>query len=193
VAERGASGDFDYLREETDGSDGVDVDDEGNAYGSEPDLDYLLADGEPKAHDGFDAFDENSWDEDFTPISVTTWHRSSQARTLVIASAVALSAIVVSVVLLVFRGSPATDEPSPSESTPPTTTPLATATVKRPPPEPPPPPPPPPPEPSVVNEAPAVVRPSVRPRPTKQPEIGVTRTPVTRLPISVAPQQRGPR
>ena len=67
----GASGDFDYLREETDGSDGVDVDDEGNAYGSEPDLDYLLADGEPKAHDGFDAFDENTWDEDFTPVSVT--------------------------------------------------------------------------------------------------------------------------
>jgi hypothetical protein len=38
-----------------------------------------------------------------------------------------------------------------------------------------------------------VIRPTVRPRPTKQPEIGVTRTPVTRLPISVAPQQRGPR
>ena len=192
MAERGASGDFDYLREETDGSDGVDVVDEGNAYGSEPDHDYLLADGDQKAHDGFDAFDENTWDEDFTPVSVTTWHRSSQARTLMIASAVSLSAIVVSVVLLVFRGSPAADEPTPSESTPPTTTPLATATVKQPPPEPPPPPPPPP-EPSVVNEAPAVVRPTVRPRPTKQPEIGVTRTPVTRLPISVAPQQRGPR
>jgi hypothetical protein len=192
VAERGASGDFDYLREETDGSDGVDVVDEGNAYTSEPDLDYLLGEGEPKTHDGFDAFDENTWDEDFTPVSVTTWHRSSQARTLMIASAVALSAIVVSVVLLVFRGSPAADKPAPSESTPPTTTPLATATVEQPPPEPPAPPPPPP-EPSVVNEAPAVVRPTVRPRPTKQPEIGVTRTPVTRLPISVAPQQRGPR
>jgi hypothetical protein len=196
VAERGASGDFDYLREETDGSDGVDVVDEGNAYTSEPDHDYLLAEDEHKAHDGFDAFDENTWDEDFTPVSVTTWHRSSQARTLMIASAVALSAIVVSVVLLVFRGSPAADEPAPTESPPPPTTPLATATatatVEQPPPEPPAPPPPPP-EPSVVNEAPAVIRPTVRPRPTKQPEIGVTRTPVTRLPISVAPQQRGPR
>ncbi|MDT5005931.1 MAG: hypothetical protein QOJ24_3107 [Mycobacterium sp.] len=196
MAERGASGDFDYLREETDGSDGVDVVDEGNAYTSEPDHDYLLAEDEHKAHDGFDAFDENTWDEDFTPVSVTTWHRSSQARTLMIASAVALSAIVVSVVLLVFRGSPAADEPAPTESPPPPTTPLATATatatVEQPPPEPPAPPPPPP-EPSVVNEAPAVIRPTVRPRPTKQPEIGVTRTPVTRLPISVAPQQRGPR
>lgn len=192
VAEKGASGDFDYLREETDGSDGVDVVDEGNAHASEADLDYLLAEGEPKEHDGFDAFDENTWDEDFTPVSTEQWHRSSQARTLLIASAAALSAIVISVVLLVFRGSPAADEPVPSESTPPTTTPLATATSEQPPPEPPPPPPPPP-EPSTMNEAPAVVRPTVRPRPTKQPEIGVTRTPATRLPISVAPQQRGPR
>ncbi len=193
VAEKGAPGDFDYLREETDGSEGVDVVDEGNAYTSEPDLDYLLAEGEPKQHDGFDAFDENTWDEDFTPVSTTTWHRSSQARTLMIVSAAALSAIVVSVVLLVFRSSPAADESVPSESTPPSTTPLATATSEQPPAPPPPPPPPPPPEPSTMNEAPAVVRPTVRPRPTKQPEIGVTRTPVTRLPISVAPQQRGPR
>ena len=44
-----------------------------------------------------------------------------------------------------------------------------------------------------MNEAPAVVRPPVRPRPTNKPEIGVTRTPATRLPMSVAPQQRGPR
>ncbi|WP_164478405.1 hypothetical protein [Mycolicibacterium stellerae] len=192
MAEKGASGDFDYLREETDGSDGVDVVDEGNSRASEADLDYLLADADPKANDGFDAFDENTWDEDFTPVSTTTWHRSSQARSLMIASAVALAAIVVSVVLLVLRGSPAPEERAPSESTPPTTTPLATATSKQPPPPPPAPPPPPPPA-STMNEAPAVVRPTVRPRPTKQPEIGVTRTPATRLPISVAPQQRGPR
>jgi hypothetical protein len=44
-----------------------------------------------------------------------------------------------------------------------------------------------------VNEAPAVVRPSVRPRQTNKPEINVTRTPATRSPISVAPQPRGPR
>ena len=193
MAEKGASGDFNYLREETDGSDGVDVVDEGNAHASEADLGYLLAEGELKEHDGFDAFDENTWDEVFTPVPTEQWHRSSQARTLLIASAAALSAIVISVVLLVFRGSPAADEPVPSESTPPTTTPLATATSEQPPPEPPPPPPPPPPEPSTMNEAPAVVRPTVRPRPTNKPEIGVTRTPATRLPISVAPQQRGPR
>ncbi len=54
-----------------------------------------MAEGESKQHDGFDAFDENTWDEDFTPVSTTTWHRSSQARTLMIVSAAALSAIVV--------------------------------------------------------------------------------------------------
>jgi hypothetical protein len=194
VAEKGASGDFDYLREVTDGSDGVDVVDEGNARASEADLDYLLAEAEPREHDGFDAFDANTWDPDLTPVSTPPWHRSSQTRTLVIASGVALSAIVVSVVLLLFRGSAPTDEPAPADTTTPATTPLATATSEQPsPPAPPPPPPPPPPEPSAVDEAPAVVRPPVRPRPTKQPEIGVTRTPVTRLPISVAPQQRGPR
>ena len=191
VAEKGAAGDFEYLREVTDGSDGVDVVDEGNAYASEADLEYLLGEAEPKEHASFDAFDENTWDEDFTPASTEPWHRSSQARTLLIASAAALSAIVVSVVLLVFRGSPAADQTGPAQSTPPTTTPLATATSERPPPLPPPPPP--PPEPSTMNQAPAVVRPTVRPRPTKQPEIGVTRTPATRFPISVAPQQRGPR
>ena len=192
MAERGASGDFDYLREETDGSDGVVVDDEGNAYGSEPDLDYLLADGEPKAHDGFDAFDEDTWDEDFTPVSTTPWYRSSQARTLMIASATALSAIVVSLVLLVFRDFRRRRART-FESTTAVTTPLATAT----------------------SESRRHLRPprrrhrrrrnrprwrsarggpaAVRPRPTKEPEIGVTRTPATRQPISVAPQPRGPR
>ena len=67
VAEKGASGDFDYLWEETDGSDGVDVVGRGRrrrgtCYASEADLDYLLAADESQAHDGFDAFDENTWD-----------------------------------------------------------------------------------------------------------------------------------
>jgi hypothetical protein len=191
VPEKGASGDFDYLREVTDGSDGVDVVDEENAYRSEADLDYLLGEDVSRGRDGFDAFDENTWDEDFTPVSTTPWYRSPQARTLMIASGAALSAIVVSAVLLVFRGSPAADHPAPADSSTPVTTPLATAKSEMPPL--PPPPPPPPPEPSVVNDAPAVVRPTVRPRPTKRPEIGVTRTPVTRQPISVAPQPRRPR
>ncbi len=56
------------------------------AYASETDLDYLLAEDEPQAHDGFDAFDENTWDEDFTPVPATPWYRSPQARTLLIAS-----------------------------------------------------------------------------------------------------------
>lgn len=179
MPEKGASGDF--------------VDEE-NAYASDVDLDYLLAEEPSQQHDGFDAFDENTWDQDFTPVSTTPWHRSTQARTLLIASAAAVSAIVISVSLLVFRGPSGGDESSPVDSsTTPTTTPLATATSVTPPAPPPPPPPPPPPEPAAENQAPAVVRPSVRPRPTKQPEIGVTRTPATRQPISVAPQQRGPR
>src|ERR1700755_1651067 len=98
VAEKGASGDFDYLREESDGSDGVDVYDEGNEYESEPDLDYLLAADEPQERDGFDAFDENTWGEVFTSTSTTPWYRSGQAQTLLLASGAALSAIVISVV-----------------------------------------------------------------------------------------------
>jgi hypothetical protein len=189
VPEKGPSGDFDYLRETT---DGVDVVDEENAYASETDLDYLLAEDQG---DGFDAFDENTWDEDFAPVSAAPWYRSPQPRTLLVVSVVALSAIVISVSLLVFRLPSASDESTPMESTTAVTTPLATATRESPPPPPPPPPTPPlpPPEPSAVNRAPAVVRPSVRPRQTKEPEIGVTRTPVTRQPISVAPQPRGPR
>jgi hypothetical protein len=197
VPEKEASGDFDYLRETT---DGVDIVDEENAYASETDLDYVLAEDQSREHDGFDAFDENTWDEHFTSVSTAPWYRSPQSRTLLVASAIALSAIVISVSLLVFRQPSASDESTPLQSTTAVTTPLATATRERPPPPSPPPPPPPteppaPPvvaEPSAATQAPAVVRPSVRPRQTK-PEIGVTRSPVTRQPISVAPQPRGPR
>ena len=217
VAEKGASGDFDYRREESDGSDGVDVFDEEEDYASGADFDYLLAKDESLQGDGFDAFDENNWVEVLDPVP-TPWYRSRQALTLLIASGTALSAIVVSVVLLVFRESPAGDKPVPTPTTAPVTTPVATATSENPPPpespppqpespppqpeSPPPPPPPespppPPPEPSTepstLERAPAVIGPTVRPRPTKEPEIGVTRTPATRAPISVAPQPRGPR
>lgn len=193
MPEKEAEGDFDYLWEKTDGSDGVDVVDQGvgeeGVYASEADLDYLLATDDPQQHDGFDAFDENTWGESFAPVSRPPWHQSRQARTLLIASGAALSAIVVSVVLLVVKGSPVDDNPVPTHETTAATTPLATASSE-PPAPPPPPPPPPPPAPSAVNDAPAVVQPTVRPKPTKQPEIGVTRTPVTRQPISVAPQPR---
>ena len=195
VPEKEASGDFDYLWEKTDGSDGVDVVrqrlDEADGFASEADLDYLLAADDQQHQDGFDAFDEKTWGESFSAVSRTAWHQSRQARTLLIASGIALSAIVVSVVLLVVKGSPADREPVPAPTTTAVTTPLATATSE--PPPPPPPPLPPPPEPSAVNEAPAVIQPTVRPRPTKQPEINVTRSPVTRQPISVAPQPRHPR
>jgi hypothetical protein len=192
VPDKGASGDFDYLREEPEGSDGVDVVEAGTAYASEADLDYLLGEVAPTERNGFDAFDENTWGETLAPVAGTPWHRSPQARTLLIASAAALSAIVVSVVLLVLRGPSDRHTPMPADSSTAVTTPLATASSEMPPP-PPPLPPPPPPEPSAVNQAPAIVRPTVRPRPTKPPEINVTRTPQTRLPISVAPQQRKPR
>ena len=202
VPEKKASGDSDYLWEESDGSEGVDVVDEDvvdeeRAYASERDLDPLRGADQSPPHDGFDAFNENTWDQDFTTVSTTPWYRSPQARTLMIASGAALSAIVVSVVLLVFRDSSAGERPVPTDGTTAVTTPLATATSEMPPPSPPspppPPPPPPPPQPSTMNQAPAVVQPTVRPRPTKAPEIGVTRTPATRQPMSVAPQPRRPR
>ena len=195
MAEKGAPRDFDYLFEEADGSDGVDVVDGENAHASETDFDYLLAENESRQQDGFDAFDENTWDEVFTPLPKTPWYRSPQALSLLIASAAAVSAIVISVVLLVFRDSPQIDTPLPAPTTTPVTTPMATATSEQPPPPPPPaaPPPPPPPEASTLERAPAVIQPTVRSRPTKEPEIGVTRTPATRSPISVAPQPRRPR
>jgi hypothetical protein len=195
VAKKGASGDFDYLREESDGSDGVDVFDEETEYESEPGHDNLLAADEPREHDGFDAFDENTWGEVFTAASTMPWYRSRQVQTLVLASAAALSAIVISVVLLAFRGSSGeNDKHSPGQiTTTPATTALATkpSEVPSPPPPPPPPPPalpPPAPEPSTMERAPAVQEPAVQPRPTKGPEINVTR-----LPMSVAPQTRHPR
>jgi type IV secretory pathway VirB10-like protein len=197
VPEKGAPGDFDYPREATDERDEVDQVDEGNTYAPETDLDYLLADDQSDRRDGFDAFDENTWDEDFTPVVAVPWYRVRQSRVLLVASAVAVSAIVISVSLLVFRQPTTSDESTPVDTTTAVTTPLATATSEPPPPPPPAPPPPPPPPPllapSAVNQAPAVIRPSVRPRQTKEPEIGVTRTPATRQPISVAPQPRGPR
>ncbi|OBA92592.1 hypothetical protein A5662_20985 [Mycobacteriaceae bacterium 1482268.1] len=188
MAEKGASQDVEHLWEETDGSDVVDDD---SVYASEPNLDYLLG-SQAQGYDRFDAFDENTWGAVFTPVAPAPWYRSPRARTLLIVSGAALSAIVVSLVLLMFRGPSAEHQqraPVPS-TTAVTTTPLATATSEAPPP---PPPPPPPPEPAPVNEGPAVVHPTVRPRATKEPEIGVTRTPATRSPISVAPQQRRPR
>src|SRR6476646_8191873 len=120
VPEMGTSGDFDYLGAEADSGDAVDVSDVHSARPagtSEADLDYLLAEAESGGHDRFDAFDEKTWDYAFTPMPATPWYRSPQARTLLFASAAAVSAIVVSVVLLMFRGTSADNESVPAQST----------------------------------------------------------------------------
>jgi len=136
--------------------------------------------------DRFDAFNANTWHFKAPP---TPWYRTKQALIALAAVAVALVALVVSVVLLAFSGPSDTEEtPATDTSSTPTTaasTPATTSAL-------PPPPPPPPPEPSASSIAPPPVynQPRGEPRQTKQPEIGVTRTPVTRSQISVAPQPR---
>jgi hypothetical protein len=126
------------------------------------------------------------------------WYRNPQASVAVGAIALAVVALVVSTVLLVFR--PPRDEPSTAvEPAQPSGTPTTTArapTLASPPPSPPiaPPGSPPPPEsPTQVSAVPVIVNnPPVQREPTKPPEIGVTRTPATRQPISVAPSARAP-
>lgn len=136
--------------------------------------------------DRFDAFNANTWNFKAAPLP---WYRTQGAVTAIVAVVVAVVALVVSVVLLAVRGPQDTDE---APVTDPSSTPTTAATT----PEPTsalPPPPPPPPETSAPPPAPPPVynRPRGEPRPSKQPEIGVTRTPITRSPISVAPQPRG--
>ncbi|MDT5195160.1 MAG: hypothetical protein QOH20_1914 [Mycobacterium sp.] len=137
--------------------------------------------------DRFDAFNANTWHFKAPP---TPWYRTRQALIALAAVAAALIALVVSGVLLTIRGPSDTDEtPAIDTSSTPTTaatTPETTSALL------PPPPPPPPPETSASSIAPPPVynRPRGEPRQTKPPEIGVTRTPVTRTQISVAPQPR---
>jgi hypothetical protein len=220
VAEREASGDFDYLWD-----DPVDVDgltshdhdfqaqqaeeldhppsDPGADLWDEPDDNFW--DNQPEVRDvedtgHFDAFNVNTWS--FKP-PPTPWYRTRQAATVIVAASAAVAAIVVSGVLLVFRGQGETVNEVTSSVTP--TAPTSAAPVQvassvapTPPASPPPPPPPPetaapPPPPetaasSPVNPPPNYQAPRVQPRQTKGPEINVTRAP-----ISVAPQQRGPR
>jgi hypothetical protein len=134
--------------------------------------------------DHFDAFNANTWN---FKAPAPPWYRSQGAVTAIVAVTVAVVALVVSVVLLVVRvPSDADETPVTDTSSAPTTaatTPEATSEL-------PPPPPPPAPPPSEVAPPPVYNRPRSEPRPTKEPEIGVTRTPVTRSPLSVAPQPR---
>jgi hypothetical protein len=205
VAEREASGDFDYLWDDPADADGLTshdqvfdappaadpdhrLNDPGDDLWDEPDDNFW--DNQPQPDDAghFDAFN-NAWT--FTP-PPTPWYRTRQALAAIIAAFVAMAAIVVSGVLLVFRGpdhnvNDVTSSVTPTAPTSAAPIPLATTEE-----EPSPLPPPPPETASAENTGPAY-RPTVQPRPTKAPEIGVTRTPVTRSPISVAPQPRGPR
>jgi hypothetical protein len=209
VVEREASGDFDYLFDDPADAVGLTSDDaapevqpagelaspridpdddlwdepDDNFWDNQPDSDDY-----PNDTGHFDAFNDNTWS--FRP-PPTPWYRTRQALTAIIAASAAVAAIVVSGVLLVFRGPDSTVDEVTSSVTPtaPTSAESVPAATSA---EPPPPLPPPPPETaSPVNTAPRY-NPTYEPRPTKAPEIGVTRTPVTRAPISVAPQQRGP-
>ena len=188
MAEREASGDFDYLigdlpeaPSEAEVSDGDDV-----LLEPVPADDY-----EPTLHvhqpGTFDAFDADTWYFEPAP---APWYRRRQALTGWIAVGAAAAALVVSAVLLIVR-SPGTEDDTTTPIEPSTTTAVtserATSSEA---------PPPPPPETSAerIDPGPAeTARRNPPPRSTRPPEIGVTRTPVTRSPISVAPQPRGPR
>jgi len=221
VAEREAPEDFDYAWDDPADEDGLtshdhefqahqadELDhppsDPGADLWDEPDDNFW--DNQPEVRDvrdgrdvddagHFDAFNVNTWS--FKPPS-TPWYRTRQAVTVILAASAAMAAIVVSGVLLVFSGHNETVNEVTSSVTP--TAPTSAAPVQvasseapSPPAATPPPPPPPPPPPvetaaSPMNPAPNYQAPRVQPRQTKGPEINVTRAP-----ISVAPQQRGPR
>lgn len=190
MAEREASGDFDYLIGDLpEAPSDVEISD-----GDETLLESAPADDyEPALHDRapgtFDAFDADTWYFEPAP---EPWYRRRQTLAVWIAVGAAAAALVVSAVLLIVRSpGPEVDTTTPTEA-PSTTTAVSTErTTSRVVP------PPPAPETSAgpIDPRPAqTVRPqNPRPRSTRPPEIGVTRTPVTRSPISVAPQPRGPR
>jgi hypothetical protein len=226
VAEREVSGDFDYLWNDPADVDGLTshdqvfeaepaeqldqpLNDPGDDLWDEPNDNFWDNQPDPDDQGHFDAFNINNWN--FTP-APTPWYGTRQAVTAIIAASTAMVAIVVSAVLLVFRGQGDTvvdDVTSSVTPTAPTSAaPAQVASSEAPPPPLPPSPPPLPPPPetaspppetaspppetaSPVNTAPSY-NPTYQPRPTKEPEIGVTRTPVIRSPISVAPQPRGP-
>jgi hypothetical protein len=206
VVDSEASGDFGYLCDDPADVDGLTSNDQDVEAQQGQELDPRLNDpgddlwddpgdslwdNQPAVDDQgrFDAFTVNSWS--FTP-APTPWYRTRQAVTAIIAASAALVAIVVSGVLLVFRGPGSTVDQVTSSVTP--TAPTSAAPVQVPSSEAPPPPPPPPPPPTETVASPKNTPPRSNPtyqqRPSKAPEIGVTRTPITRSPISVAPQPR---
>jgi hypothetical protein len=129
----------------------------------------------------------------FTVSKPEPWYRSKHVKTGLIAAAA--PAIAVPLFVLVVRSfgadaeesttvpsqAPTSAEPVPTSSAP------ALSTARPSPPAPPPPPPPPPPadEPVIIRQYPQQRQSA--PEQTDKPEIGVTRTPVTRAPISAKP------
>jgi hypothetical protein len=204
VAEREASGEFDYLfddRSDADGSirhdqvpepvtedhfDSAVTDDD---QWDDPDDTVWNNDARVVTDESFDAFEPSTWTFEPAP---TPWYRTRPAVTALLATTAAAAAIVVSGVLLLFRiPSTSLEETTSITPTAPTNAPsrqLATSA----PPAPPQPPPPPETSAAPINTAPVQTnRPRSPSRTTKDPEIGVTRTPATRSPISVAPQRPG--
>jgi cytoskeletal protein RodZ len=122
------------------------------------------------------------------------WYLTTPAVLAMIAITLAVVAIVVCAVLLVARQSrgPAHTGPpvtaTTSTTTTSTTTTATTATTAATTPSPSPSSPPPAPPPSPTDAASTVIAPANPPRPpAKPPGTGVNRTPITRMPISVAP------
>jgi hypothetical protein len=220
VAEREASGDFDYLWDDPADEDGLTSHDQdfqaqqaeeldhppsdpGGDLWDEPDDNFW--DNQPGVGDvgdvdagHFDAFNVNTWS--FKP-APTPWYRTRQAVTVIVAVSAAVAAIVVSGVLLVFRVPGGTVDEVTSSVTPTAPTsaqpvPVATSAA----PEPPLPPPPPPEAASPGTAAPETAAPEtalpVNTAPTYEaPRVQPRQTKgpeinVTRSPISVAPQPR---
>lgn len=189
MSEREATGDFEYLFDDTPDESAFDA-------LPEPQFDDQAWDDIERAPDTdlhFDAFDSNTWYFEPAP---PPWYRTKPTLAVFAAVTIAAVALVVSGVLLVFRapGTAAVDEATSVTQTAATTAPSRTASPTS---AAPPPPAPPPTETSAAPAAPAPTQndrsrsPSTRT--TKDPEIGVTRTPATRSPISVAPQRPGSR
>jgi hypothetical protein len=199
VGDREASGDFDYLWDDPADADGLTSDDAAlevqpageldsprDDLWDEPGDNFWDNQPDPDDNGHFDAFNVTTWS--FKP-APTPWYRTKQALTAIIAVSAAVAAIVVSGVLLVFRGPGGTVDEVTSSVTPTAPTsaqpaPVATSAAPEPP-LPPPLPPPPPETASPVNTAPRYEAPRVQPRQTKGPQINVTRSP-----MSVAPQPR---
>ena len=77
------------------------LNDPGDDLWDEPDDNFWDNQPDPDDPGHFDAFNINNWN--FTP-APTPWYRTRQAVTAIIAASAAMAAIVVSAVLLVFRG-----------------------------------------------------------------------------------------